>query len=268
MRTRIAPSPTGKFHLGTLRTALLNYVMAKANGGEFLLRIDDTDVSRNSDADIDYIYSQMKIFGLNHDLTFKQSDRLKRYQDVASMIGTKMDDGTTILNMGDYNMVILRDNGYPTYNFASTLDDYDYDITDFVRGVDHLANHDKQLFIWDKICLVLGDKPFPNISYAGLLFDGPKKLSKRNGNGTTDDYQHILPNAMLNWLFRFGWSHPDANFDSKYMTLSMDDMIHVFNQGHINKSNSKMNFGKLDWLNKKHTNKQKAMSTTSDGLGA
>lgn len=268
MRTRIAPSPTGKFHLGTLRTALLNYLMAKSNDGQFLLRIDDTDITRNSDDDINFIYSQMKLFGLDHDLTFKQSDRLTRYKDVASMIGTKVDDGTIVLNMGDYNMVILRDNGYPTYNFASTLDDYDYDITDFVRGVDHLANHDKQLFIWDKLCHALGDKKFPNIRYAGLLFDGPKKLSKRNGNGTTDDYKDVLPIAMLNWLFRFGWSHPDANFDSKYLILTLDDMIDVFNQGHINKSNSKMNFGKLTWLNKKHTNLLKIMTTSGDGLGA
>ncbi len=268
MRTRIAPSPTGKFHLGTLRTALLNYVMAKSNDGEFLLRIDDTDVSRNNDSDIDFIYSQMKTFGLNYDLTFKQSDRLTRYQDVASMIGVKKDDGTIVLNMGDYDMVILRNNGYPTYNFASTLDDYDYDITHFVRGVDHLDNHDKQVFIWTKLCTVLGDKPFPIITYAGLLFDGVKKLSKRNGNGTTDDYPDIVPTAMLNWLFRFGWSHPDANFDAKYLILTMDDMINVFNQGHINKTNAKINFDKLKWLNKKHINKLKTMSTSSDGLGA
>lgn len=262
MITRISPSPTGKFHLGTLRTALFNYLLSKANNGVFILRIDDTDLARNSDSDIDFIYQQMKYFGLDYDLTFKQSSRLDRYKQVANAIGFIKPDGTINLDMEDYDMVILRDNGYPTYNFASILDDYDYDITDIIRGVDHIANVDKQMVIWDKIALVYGNKKFPNIQHAGLLFDGDKKLSKRSGNGTTDDYLDIDKDAMLNWLVKFGWSHPNANFDQDYPILTMKNMIKVFNDGHIVKSNSKIDRNKLSFLNKKHKN----MKNTVDGL--
>lgn len=263
MITRIAPSPTGIFHLGTLRTALLNFLQARAHGGTFILRIDDTDQDRAADQRqdyIDYIYDQMKDFGLDYDITFKQSDRLDRYADMANKIGTKADDGTINLTVpdpnGDYNMVILRANGYPTYNFASTLDDYDYDVTNIIRGVDHIANEVKQRFIWAKICTVDGDKSFPQLTHAGLLFDGltKKKLSKRSGNGMTSDYADYDKRAILNWIFRLGWSHPKSTFDKDYPTLTQDQMITVFNDGHINQGDSKVFRDKLDWLNKKFKN--------------
>jgi len=225
MVTRVAPSPTGIFHLGTLRTAFLNYLMARANNGTFILRIDDTDQVRNRPEWIDYIYDQMNEYGLDYDVTFRQSERLDRYAEVAQKIGEKTEDGGYDLDMGEYRMVILRSNGYPTYNFCSILDDYDYDVTNIIRGVDHIANEVKQRLIWDKICEVEGDKPFPELTHAGLLFEGNKKLSKRSGNGTTEDYKDFSKAAMLNWLLKFGWSHPDPNFDKKHSTLSMDEMI-------------------------------------------
>ena len=249
MKTRVAPSPTGQFHLGTLRTALLNYLMARANGGQFILRIDDTDQERNKQEWIDYIYDQMNQFGLDYDLTFKQSERLDRYKEVAEKIGTKTDNGYE-LDMGEYKMVILRNNGYPTYNFCSILDDYDYDITHIIRGVDHISNLDKQKRIWDEICKVEGEKTFPEVIHAGLLFEGNKKLSKRSGNGTTEDYQDVNKKALLNWLLKFGWSHPDPNFDKHNPTLSMDDMIRLFNEGNISNRNCKIDKNKLIFLNK------------------
>jgi glutamyl/glutaminyl-tRNA synthetase len=251
MKTRIAPSPTGYFHLGTLRTALLNFLKAKTNNGTFLLRIDDTDQSRNEQKYIDYIYSEMKKYGLDYDETFKQSDRLIRYKEVAEKIAKKVNN-TYELEIEDYKMIILRDTGYPTYNFASILDDYDYNVTQIIRGVDHISNLDKQKFIWDKICSIYGAKPFPEVTHAGLLFDGKDKLSKSSNNGTTDDYKFYKPQAILNWLFKFGWSSPDPNFDSKYKILSMDDMKKVFNSGKISSSNCKIDMKKLESLNKKH----------------
>jgi glutamyl/glutaminyl-tRNA synthetase len=122
MVTRVAPSPTGFFHLGTLRTALLAWLQARANNGTFILRIDDTDQERNKPEWIDYIYDQMAEFGLDHDITFRQSERLDRYKEVAEKIGTKTENGYE-LDMGEYSMVILRNNGFPTYNFCSILDD-------------------------------------------------------------------------------------------------------------------------------------------------
>lgn len=255
MVTRISPSPTGLFHLGTLRTALLNYLMARSNNGTFILRIDDTDLERNQPEWTDYIYDQMSQFGLDHDITFRQSDRLDRYSDMAKKIGTKTDNGYIINMIGNdnqaYDMVILRNNGFPTYNFCSILDDYDYDVTNIIRGVDHIANQSKQQVIWDLICKVDGDKPFPTITHAGLLFEGAKKLSKRSGNGTTDDYKDISTAAILNWLIKFGWSHPDPLFDKKYPTLSMDQMIDLFNDGNISDRNCKIDKAKLAFLDKR-----------------
>jgi glutamyl/glutaminyl-tRNA synthetase len=251
MVTRVAPSPTGFFHLGTLRTALLNFLMAKANGGTFILRIDDTDQERSKPEWIDYIYNQMNKFGLKYDITFKQSSRLHRYKEIADKIGIKTDTGSYDLDMGDYKMTILRENGYPTYNFSSVLDDYDCDITHIIRGVDHISNLPKQEFIWSKLCDVLGVKKFPEVIHAGLLFDGNAKLSKRKGNGTTEDYLDYDVNAIINWLFRFGWSHPDPNFDKLNGVLSLDDMIKVFNEGHISNRNCKIDLQKLRFLDKK-----------------
>jgi glutamyl/glutaminyl-tRNA synthetase len=260
MVTRVAPSPTGAFHLGTLRTALLNYLMARANNGTFILRIDDTDQERNQSSYIDYIYNQMNQFGLDYDVTFRQSERLDRYREVAQKIGTKTDNGYE-LDMGEYSMVILRNNGFPTYNFCSILDDYDYDVTDIVRGVDHIANESKQRVIWDLICKVEGDKKFPNLVHAGLLFEGNKKLSKRSGNGTTEDYKDYSTAAILNWLLKFGWSHPDPLFDKKHPTLSMDQMIELFNDGNISDRNCKIDKAKLDFLNKKWKSIERKGST-------
>ena len=250
MITRVAPSPTGQFHLGTLRTALLNYLMAKANNGTFILRIDDTDQERNKPEWIDYIYDQMNKFGLDSDITFRQSERLDRYKEVAEKIGTKTEKGY-VLDMGGYEMVILRNNGFPTYNFSSILDDYDYDVTNIVRGVDHISNEIKQRIIWNKICEVESDKQFPEITHAGLLFEGNKKISKRTGNGTTEDYKEYSKEVLLNWLVKFGWSHPDPNFDKKHKTLSMDEMINLFNEGSISNKNCKIDKNKLLFLNKK-----------------
>lgn len=255
MITRVAPSPTGFYHLGTMRTALLNYLMARANNGTFILRIDDTDQERNKEEWVDYIYDQMNEYGLDYDVTFRQSSRLDRYKEVADKIGTKNTDGTITVAMsattGDYNMVILRDNGYPTYNFCSILDDYDYNVTNIIRGVDHIANLEKQELLWAKICEVEGDKTFPEVTHAGLLFEGNKKLSKRTGNGTTADYADINKHALTNWLLKFGWSHPDPTFDKKYPTISMSQAIELFNDGNISKSNCKIDKAKLAFLDKR-----------------
>lgn len=251
VKTRIAPSPTGSFHLGTLRTTLLNYVHAKANNGIFLVRIDDTDITRNKQEYIDLIYYELRKFGLIFDETFQQSQRLNRYKEVAEAIGIKRDN-TFILEMEGYDMVILRENGYPTYNFASILDDYDYDITHIIRGVDHIANLKEQRYIWQQICCKYSLKLFPTVIHAGLLFDGKEKLSKRKGNGITEDYNNYSVNAILNWLFKFGWSHPDPNFDSKYKTLTLDQMISLYHEGNISTSNCKIDLKKLEWLNKRH----------------
>ena len=257
MKTRIAPSPTGTVHLGTLRTALLNYLLSKANGGTFMLRIDDTDQERNRQEWIDFIYSEMEKFGLVWDESFKQSERLDRYREMAQKIGTEK-DGRIVVNIVEsetYEMTILRENGFPTYNFASILDDYDTDMTHIVRGVDHIANLPKQEWIFGLINHAENThKEFPTVIHAGLLFEGNAKLSKRTGNGTTEDFKEYSNLALLNWLFRLGWSHPDPNFDKTHKTLTVEQMIEVFNEGKITKNNCKINLEKLIWLNKRLRN--------------
>lgn len=255
IRTRFAPSPTGYMQVGNLRTALLNYVMSKSNNGEFILRIDDTDQERNKPDYIDFIYDQMNYFGLSFDLTFKQSDRLSRYIEVSKIlidnnVAVKLDDNSIIVNMGQYDMCIIRSNGFPTYNFASILDDYDYDITHIIRGVDHIQNEDKQLKLWEFFSTFLKFKDFPKIIHAGLLFDKGSKLSKRSGKGLTSDYVNYLPISVLNWLFKMGWSHPDPNFDKKYKILTMDNMISLFNDGNISNRNCNIDINKLNFIDK------------------
>ncbi len=250
MKTRFSPSPTGLFHIGSLRTALLNYLMTKSNGGTFLLRIDDTDQERNKKEHIDYIYDTMGSFGLHHNTTFSQSDRLDRYLGVAKKIGTMTDKGYEV-DMGEYKMVILRNNGFPTYNFCSILDDYDHNITDIIRGVDHISNLEKQSKLWDMISSVEGNKKFPKVQHAGLLFQNNRKISKRDGTSSMEFYKDFNKNAVLNWIFRLGWSHPDPNFDKKNQILGIDNMIDVFNDGHISKNNCGIDLNKLSFLNKK-----------------
>lgn len=260
---RVCPSPTGVFHLGTLRTALLNYLYARANNGKFILRIDDTDQERGSDELIGYIYSQMSDFGLEYDQTFKQSERLARYIEVAIKIADKIsDDGTMSVNMGDYDMVLVRANGYPLYNFASTLDDYDSQITHIIRGVDHVSNAPKQQRLWKMIDEVVGTgepRSFPELIHAGLLLDGKtgKKISKRDGTGLISDYSNYSNAAILNWILKLGWSSKDPIFDKKYPTLNISEMIQVFNSGNINPANTRVFVDKLEWLHKKHQKNEK-----------
>ena len=116
------------------------------------------------------------------------------------------------------------------------------------------SNAPKQQILWDKICKVLNiDKPFPILIHAGLLLDGKtgKKISKRDGSGLVSDYEEYNTEAILNWIFKMGWSHKDSTFDKQYPTLNIGQMIDVFNGGNINQSNTKVFKDKLDWLNKK-----------------
>jgi glutamyl/glutaminyl-tRNA synthetase len=252
--TRIAPSPSGYFHLETLRTALYNYLYAKANKGTFILRIDDTNQDKVEQQYIDYIYEQMNLFNLDYDLTFKQSDRLDRYKEIALLIGTLDEDNSIFIQMQDYKMTILRANGYPLYNFSSILDDYDYDITHIIRGVDHISNLDKQIEIWNIINAVLNtNKPFPEVIHVGLLLDSStgKKISKRDGTGLVSDYLKYDNLALLNWLLKLGWSSKNPNFDKIYPTLTLNQMVEVFLNGNINKANTKVYLDKLEWFNKK-----------------
>lgn len=227
-RTRIAPSPTGLFHMGTARTAYFNWLAARASGGAFILRIDDTDDARNDDAYIDVIMDAMSWLGLDSDVVFKQSDRSDAYADYADRLvkaGSAYldvgDNGTAVRlripdNFPDFwtdriagkikisdrdrevidGLVLIRSDGKPTYHFASIVDDIDYMINLVIRGSDHIANTPKQLAILTALDNIFST-PVHKIEFAhvGLIetidpdTGKRKKLSKRDAGASLLDYR-------------------------------------------------------------------------------
>ncbi|MBF0984380.1 MAG: glutamate--tRNA ligase, partial [Campylobacter sp.] len=304
--TRFAPSPTGYLHIGGLRTALFNYLYARANGGKFLLRIEDTDLKRNSQeaaqaikeafkwCDLDYdgeVVYQSSRFDLYKQYVQKLLDEGKayrcymskdeldelraqqearkerprydnRYRDFtgtppagiepvvrikAPLSGTiEFSDGIKgeiKFNAADIldDFIIARSDGTPTYNFTVVIDDALMGVTDVIRGDDHLSNTPKQIVLYN----ALGFK-IPKFYHVAMIngTDG-SKLSKRHGATDVMEYKRMgyLPQALLNFLVRLGWSHGDDEI------FSMEEMKRYFDPNHITKSASTFNQTKLEWLN-------------------
>jgi glutamyl/glutaminyl-tRNA synthetase len=235
--TRIAPSPTGMFHLGTARTAYFNWLAARASGGSFILRIDDTDTARNSQDAVQVILDAMDWLGLDYDALYYQSARTALYREAADQLiaadrARVLDDGAVALNIpklgptwhdtlvGDIPItkdvrdkmdpliLLRRDGGGPTYHFASIYDDYMTGVNWIIRGHDHQTNTPKQIAIWN--AGFSGD--FPQASHIGLIFKDGKKLSKRDNAASLLWYrdQGYHPDAVLSFLLRLGWSPNDG----------------------------------------------------------
>ena len=238
MKLRIAPSPTGQLHIGNVRTALFNWLYARSNGGNFLVRIDDTDTERSTDEFKEDIVNNLKWLGLDWDEgvdvggpqgDYKQSSRFNRYQEIAHEFvesGLAYEDDGAIrfkvpksqqIKFNDYvrgemvfetdsveDFVILRSDKSPTYHLASTLDDVDYGITIIARGEDILPSTPKHILIMQAL-----DANIPDFCHLPLLF-GPdgKKLSKRHGDTSVQSFKDkgILKDAMFNYLCLLGWS--------------------------------------------------------------
>ncbi len=273
MNTRIAPSPTGKAHIGFVRTAYINYLAAKSTGGKFILRIDDTDKSRNSNEYIDDLKSTLAWLGLDYDLCFNQSSRFNRYQNVAKVLINNGDaiekDGAVLFTpqniatswmdsiVGEIkikddklqsinNLVLLRSDGSPTYHFASVIDDNDYDIDWVIRGVDHIDNTAKHVNIYNAL-----NQELPKFSHIGLIFHNGKKISKRDGVASMDAYKTYNPQAILNAVLKLGWSHTNANIDKLYPIINKETAVQLFPQGNLRNQNCSLDLNKLEWLNKK-----------------
>jgi glutamyl-tRNA synthetase len=307
--TRFAPSPTGYLHIGGLRTALYSYLWAKKTNGEFKLRIEDTDQSRNNDDAVKAILEAFDWVGMPSDCEIeyqsKRTDIYKKYiaqlleegkaykcymsrdeldalrakQETAKQTprydGTwRPEDGKTLpeipadidpvirikapqegviefedgvkgtmsfeANQVD-DFVIARANGMPIYNFVVAIDDHEMGMTDVLRGDDHLSNTPKQIVIYNALGF---DVPK---FYHMPMINNPqgKKLSKRDGAMDVMQYKRdgYLPEALLNFLVRLGWSNGDQEI------FSMDEMLELFDPNNINKSASAYNAEKLDWLN-------------------
>ena len=282
LNTRIAPSPTGLFHIGTARTAYHNYLMAKASNSKFILRIDDTDVNRNKPEFIDVIISSMDWLNLDYDLLFKQSTRFDHYLEVANLLlnknlaskidgAIKLNYNLTLDSWNDLaagkvkvsaddikninNLILIKSDQTPTYHFASVIDDIDYNIDLVLRGADHLANTIKQIAIHNALVSIdYTKKDLSTYCHVGLITLNGKKISKRNPESNLNFYKdNYKKDAFLNFILKLGWSHPDPIFDKTYPLVTKDIALSKILEGKFKFGNSLLDLNKLNWLNKKYT---------------
>ena len=276
MKLRIAPSPTGQLHIGNARTALFNWLYAKANNGTFLVRIDDTDTDRSTREYQKDIIENLRWLGLNWDEgievggshgSYKQSSRFDRYQEVAENLLSRNlayeDDGAIrfrvpndgLIEFEDYirgkmsfnlsdveDFIILRSDKSPTYHLASTVDDLDYGITIIARGEDILSSTPKHIMLFKAM-----DANLPDFCHLPLLF-GPdgKKLSKRHGDTSVEAFKSkgILSEAMFNYLCLLGWS-PGNDLEK----FNIDTAINKFDLKNVLPNSAIFDEKKLLWLN-------------------
>jgi glutamyl-tRNA synthetase len=268
VRVRFAPSPTGLLHIGGVRTALFNWLFARHERGEFLLRIENTDTSREVEESVEQIQRSLEWLGLDWDgeVAF-QLDSLARHQEAARRLladgHAYEDDGAIRFRMPDEgvtawedaikgrieypnakleDLVLLRSDGRPTYNLAAALDDAYSGITHVIRGEDHVPNTPKQI----KILQALG-RDVPVYAHVPNVFgtDG-KKLSKRHGAVSVEEFraEGYLSSALMNYLALLGWS-----YDDKTTVMSRDELVERFSLERVGSSPATFDYAKLDWLN-------------------
>ena len=268
VRVRMAPSPTGFLHIGGVRTFLFNWLFARHHGGEFRLRIENTDTSREVAEAVDQIQDSLRWLGLDWDgpVTF-QLDRLDDCREVADRLVAEgkayEDDGAIRFRMPDEgvtawddvvrgrvefpnekleDVVLVRGDGRPTYNFASPMEDVWDGITHVIRAEDHISNTPKQINI---IHAVGAELPVyahvPNVNGE----DG-KKLSKRHGATGVDEFRKAgyLPDALVNFLALLGWAP-----DGETTIMSREELIERFSLERVTSSPAQFDYAKLDWMN-------------------
>ena len=268
VRVRMAPSPTGFLHVGNVRTALFNWLFARHEGGEFLLRIENTDTGREVAEAAEQIQGSLRWLGLEWDgeVTF-QLDRLERCQAEAHRLVDEgvayVDDDAVRFRMPDEgvtawddlvlgpievknetieDLVILRSDGRPTYNFASAVEDWLDGITHVIRGQDHVPNTPKQI----QILTALGAEP----RATGMSRSSTARTARvfRSGTGrsrpTSFAPEGYLPDALVNYLALLGWS-----YDDKTTIMSPDELVERFSLDRVSKSPAVFDYEKLDWMN-------------------
>ena len=307
VKVRFAPSPTGFLHIGGVRTALFNWLYAKNHGGKFVLRIEDTDLSRSTEESIEEILESMRWLGLDWDEgPFRQTERqgiysqkvgqllsagkayhcyctpeeLDRKRSEAQKAGNKPKyDGTcrerpdspegapsvirfkapiegtvvvedllrgkVVFDIAELDDVIIqRTDGTPTYNFVVVVDDSEMGITHVIRGDDHLSNTPRQCLLYDAL-----DFKRPQFSHISMILGQDKsRLSKRHGATSALAYRDMgyLPDAMINYLARLGWSHGDQEI------FSRDELIKYFSFDSVNTSAAIFDADKLSWVNEQY----------------
>ena len=334
VRTRFAPSPTGFMHIGNLRTALYEYLVAKSQGGDFVLRIEDTDRERYVEGAVDIIYNTLKVAGLQHDEgpdkpgeygPYVQSERLNMYKPYAEQLieqgkayrcfctkerlDSLKDDETpgggydrhcrdlpqeeidrllaegvpyvirqkmplegsttftdavfgeiTVENSELQDQILIKTDGYPTYNFANVIDDHTMNITHVVRGCEYLSSTPKynllyEAFGWEvptyiHLPLIMGKDSDGNVA----------KLSKRHGSTGFEDLikEGYLPQAIINYVALLGWCPSD---NQEMFTL--DELTRAFSIDGISKSPSIFDYDKLEWFNGEYIRKMSPEEFTS-----
>lgn len=325
VRTRYAPSPTGFMHIGNLRTAIFEYLLAKKYNGDFILRIEDTDQEREVEGAIDFIYNTLDLCGFKIDegpnnegnfgpyIQSKRKDIYKEYalklvemgkayycfcseeeltkmrekadarkkpflydgrcsrlskekieenlkNNVPYVIRQKMPkEGVTIVEDLIYgkvkidnsvldDQILLKSDGFPTYNFANVIDDHLMEITHVIRGKEYLDQTAKYNLLYE----AFGWEKPTYIHVAMVLGEDGNKLSKRNGDASFMDLYNegYLPEAIVNYLSLLGWS-PETNQE----VFSMEELISNFNEERISKSSSQYDVKKLKWFNHQYINK-------------
>ena len=264
----MAPSPTGYLHVGGVRTFLFNWLFARHEGGEFRLRIENTDTSREVAEAVDQIQDSLRWLGLDWDgeVTF-QLDRMddcrrvadqlvadgKAYEDEGAIRFRMPNEGTTgwddvvrgrveVPNETIEDLVLVRSDGRPTYNFASPMEDVWDGITHVIRAEDHISNTPKQINIIRAIGAALPVYAHvPNVNGA----DG-KKLSKRHGDTGVDEFRKAgyLPDALINFLALLGWAP-----DGETTIMSRDELVERFTLERVSPSPAQFDYAKLDWMN-------------------
>jgi glutamyl-tRNA synthetase len=264
----MAPSPTGLLHIGNVRTALFNWLFARHEGGEFRLRIENTDVSREVAEATQQIQDSLRWLGLDWDgeVTF-QLDRQqqclalaqqlveegKAYEDEGAIRFRMPDDGVTAWqdvvrgrvefpNEKLEDLVLVRSDGRPTYNFASPMEDVWDEITHVIRGEDHISNTPKQI----NLIRATGAEPPVYAHVSNVLGADGRPLSKRHGSVTVDEFraQGYYAPALVNFLALLGWS-----YDDKTTIMSRDELIERFSLERVVPSPAVFDYQKLDWMN-------------------
>ncbi len=314
IRTRFAPSPTGYLHVGGARTALFSWAYARRQGGKFILRIEDTDLERSTEASVQAILDGMRWLALDWDEgPFRQMQRLPRYREVAEQLLRdgkayrcycsreeleKMRDaqrkrgdkprydgrwrdstaapppgvppvirfknpldghvrfndlvkgGISVANAELDDLVLLRADGVPTYNFGVVVDDLDMNITHVIRGDDHVNNTPRQVNIFHALGAEL-----PEFAHVPMILGADsERLSKRHGAVSVMQYKEdgYLPEALINYLARLGWSHGDEEM------FSVAKFVEWFDLGHISRSPAQFDPEKLRWMNHQYMKQRSA----------
>ena len=267
VRVRMAPSPTGFLHVGTARTFLFNWLFARQQGGACLLRIENTDMNREVAGATEQIQRSLTWLGLDWDGLSFQLDRMARCQEEAQRLVESghayEDEGAIRFRMPDEgvtayddlvlgrvetpndaldDLVLMRGDGRPTYNFASPVEDWLDEITHVIRGRDHISNTPKQI----NILRALGAEPPAYAHMPDVAGEDGKKLSKRHGAQSLDEFRDMgyYAPALMNFLALLGWS-----YDDKTTIMSRDELVERFSFDRVQSSPATFDYKKLDWMN-------------------